>query len=30
MVDALSMHVWIGNIETCWSYFKKGNGVGGD
>jgi hypothetical protein len=24
MVDVLSMHIWIWNIETCWSHFKEG------
>jgi hypothetical protein len=28
MVDVLSKHVWC-NIKTYWSYFKKGNRVGG-
>jgi hypothetical protein len=23
MVDVFSIHVWIWNIETCWSHFKK-------
>jgi hypothetical protein len=25
--DVLSIHVWIWNIETCWSHHKKGNEV---
>jgi hypothetical protein len=30
MVDVLSIHVWLWNIETCQSHFMKGEGEEGE
>jgi hypothetical protein len=29
MTDVLSIQLWVWDIETCWSYFKKGTRAGG-
>jgi hypothetical protein len=26
MVNVLSIHIWIWNIETCWIHFNNGEG----